>query len=52
MLLGYFSSKPMFPLFFKFPEKVVLDPNRLYKHVSDKFKKYLSVIFVEACNIS
>ena len=41
--LGYFSSKPMFPLFMQLPEKSPRLKFIIYKHVSDNSKKCLSV---------
>ena len=45
---SYISSKPMFPLFLQLPEKGPTPKWTIYKHVSDKSKKCLTVI-LEFC---
>ena len=42
-VLVYFSSKPMFPLVLLLPEKGPIPKWTIYKHVSDKNKKCMSV---------
>ena len=42
-ILDYFLSKPMFPIFLQLPKKGLRPKWTIYKHVSDKSKKCLSV---------
>ena len=44
VILGYFSSKPMFPLFLQLADKKAPRPkSTIYKYVLDNSKKCMSV---------